>query len=163
MYKRILIPLDGSISAEAVFPHIQPFTLAFNPEIILLQVLLKPHEEFAVPTSPLAPHKSVRKFQSKAKTYLKKVCAKLEKEGMPATYLIREGGIPETILEVADIMQADLIAMSTHGHSRTHLFLLGSVTYKVVRHSSLPVLVIRSEKLESEPIALNGILNTSES
>ena len=153
MYKRILIPLDGSTSAETVFPQIQPFIQAFDPEIILLQVLLEPHEEFAVPTSPLTPHKSVRKSQNKAKTYLKKACAKLEKDGMRATYLIREGGIPETILEVADIMQADLIAMSTHGHSRTHLFLLGSVTYKVVRHSSLPVLVIRSEALETQSVA----------
>ncbi len=161
MYKRILIPLDGSASAEAVFPHIQPFIPAFNPEIILLQVLLEPHEEFAVPTSPLAPPKSIRKIQTKTKSYLKKVCAKLEKEGMRATYLIREGGIPETILEVADIMQADLIAMSTHGHSRTHLFLLGSVTYKVVRHSSLPVMVIRSEKMESQPAATEEILSTA--
>ena len=158
MYKRILIPLDGSTSAEAVFPHIQPFVEAFDPEIILLQVLLEPHEEFAVPTSPLAPPKSIRKLQTKTQAYLKKACAKLEKEGMRATYLIREGGIPETILEVADIMQADLIAMSTHGHSRTHLFLWGSVTYKVVRHSSLPVLVIRSEQLESQAITSEEIL-----
>ena len=111
MYKRILIPLDGSISAETVFPHIQPFVQAFDPEIILLQVLLEPHEEFAVPTSPLTPHKSVRKSQNKAKTYLKKACARLEKEGMRATYLIREGGIPETILEVADNSGARRLSM----------------------------------------------------
>jgi nucleotide-binding universal stress UspA family protein len=80
---------------------------------------------------------------------------------MRATYLIREGGIPETILEVADVMQADLIAMSTHGHSRTHLFLLGSVTYQVVRHSSLPVLVIRSEVMEPQREPASGILNAS--
>lgn len=159
MYKRILIPLDGSTSAETVFPQIQPFIQAFDPEIVLLQVLLEPHEEFVIPTSPLTPHQSVRKSQNKARTYLKKACARLEREGMRATYLIREGGIPETILEVADIMQADLIAMSTHGHTRTHLFLLGSVTYKVVRHSSLPVLVIRSEKLESQSIQESGMLN----
>lgn len=159
MYKRILIPLDGSTSSELVFPHVQPLIQAFNPEIILLQVLLEPHEEFAVPTSPLAPPKSIRKIQNKTKSYLKKVCARLESDGMRATYLIREGGIPETILEVAETMQADLIAMSTHGHSRTHLFLLGSVTYKVVRHSSLPVLVIRSEALEQQstpPVTLNA-------
>jgi nucleotide-binding universal stress UspA family protein len=59
--------------------------------------------------------------------------------------LIREGGIPEEILEVAAFMQADMIAMSTYGRSQTHLFLLGSVAYQVVRHSPLPVLLIRSK------------------
>jgi len=147
MYKRILIPLDGSPSSEAVFQHIQSLAQAFDAEIILLQVLLEPTEEFAVPISPLSPPKAIRKLQTKTKTYLKKVCAKLEKDGTRTSYLIRQGGIPETILEVAEIMEVDLIAMSSHGHSPIRLFLLGSVTYQVVRHSYIPVLVIRSESL----------------
>jgi len=151
MYKRILVPLDGSPSSEAVFTHVKPLAQAFNTELVLLQVLLEPTEEFSVPISPLAPPKAIRKLQTKTRTYLKKVCAKLEQEGINTTYLIRQGGISETILEVAKTMQADLIAMSTHGHSRTRLFLLGSVTYQVVRHSPLPMLVIRSETLDGQP------------
>lgn len=153
MYKRILVPMDGSPLAEAVLPHIQPLAQAFNTEVVLLQVLVQPVDAFAVPSSPLSPPKSIRKLATKTRAYLKKVCTKLEKEGVRATYLIREGGVPETILNVAEIMQADVIAMSTHGHSPTHLFLLGSVTYQVVRHSSLPVMVIRSENMvgQKEP------------
>lgn len=150
MYKRILVPLDGSSSPETVFPHILPLAQAFDTEIILLQVILEPTKEFSVPTSPLSPPKEIRKTQTKIKAYLKKTCAKLEKEGLRTSYLIRQGGISESILEVAKDMQADLIAMSTHGHSRTRLFLLGSVTYQVVRHSPLPVLVIRSEALDEQ-------------
>ncbi len=149
MYKRILVPLDGSPSSEAVFPQVQPLAGAFDAEIILLQVLIEPAEEFAVPTSPLAPPKRVRKLQTTTKTYLKKMCVSLEKEGLRASYLIRQGGIAESILETARIMEADLIAMSTHGRSVTHLFLLGSVTYQVVRHSPLPVLVIRTESVSA--------------
>jgi len=152
MYKRILVPLDGSPSPETVFPHILPLAKAFDTEIILLPVLLEPVKEFSVPTSPLSPPKEIRKTQTRIKNYLKKTCAKLEKEGLRASYLIRQGGIAESILEVAETMQADLIAMSTHGHSRTRLFLLGSVTYRVVRHSSLPVLVIRSEALDGQTV-----------
>jgi len=145
MYKRIVIPLDGSPSSEEVFKHVVPLTQAFDAEMILLQVLLEPAEEFAVPISPLSPPIGIRKLQSKTKAYLKKVCAKLEKEGTRVSYLIREGGVAERILEVAEIMEADLIAMSSHGHSPTRVFLLGSVTYQVVRHSSLPVLVTSLE------------------
>ena len=150
MYKRILVPLDSSLSSEIVFPHVLPLAQAFDTEIILLQVIVEPTKEFAVPTSPFSPPKEIRKLQTRIKAYLKKTCAKLEKDGTRTSYLIRQGGIPESILEVAETMQADLIAMSTHGHSRTRLFLLGSVTYQVVRHSPLPVLVIRSESLDGQ-------------
>jgi len=145
MYKRILVPLDGSASSEEVFPHIRPLVQAFDAEVILLQVILAPTEEFAVRTSALSPPQAIRRIQIKTRTYLKSLCSKLEKEGIRASYLIREGGIPEEILEVAQFMQADMIAMSTYGRSQTHLFLLGSVAYQVVRHSPLPVLLIRSK------------------
>jgi len=145
MYKRILIPLDGSSSSEEVFKHVIPLTQAFDAEMILLQVLLEPAEEFSIPTSPLSPPIGIRKLQTKTRAYLKKVCAKLEKEGTRVSYLIRQGGVAERILEVAETMEADLIAMASHGHSLTRVFLLGSVTYQVVRHSALPVLVTSSE------------------
>ena len=151
MYKRILVPMDGSSLAEAVLPHIQQLAQALETEVILLQVLVEPADAFAVRTSALSPPKFTRKLQMRTKAYLKTVCASLEKQGVRASYLIRHGGVPETILEVAEIMQADLIAMCTHGHSPTRLFLLGSVTYQVVRQSPLPVLVIRSESMSGQP------------
>ena len=150
MYKRILIPMDGSPLAEVVLPHVQLLAKSFNAELVLLQVLVEPADAFAIPSSPLSPHWSTQKAYTKMKNYLKKICANLEKDGINATFLIRSGGVPDTILEMADIMQADLIAMSTHGHSPTRLFLLGSVTYQVVRHSPLPVLVIRSEPMDNQ-------------
>jgi nucleotide-binding universal stress UspA family protein len=142
--------MDGSPLAEAVLPHVQPLARSFNAEVVLLQVMVEPAEAFSVPTSPLSPPKSIRKLQARTKAYLEKVCANLEKEGINAAYLIRNGGVTETILDVAKIMQADLIAMSTHGHSPTRLFLLGSITYQIVRRSPLPVLVIRSESIDGQ-------------
>jgi len=144
MYKRILVPLDGSPSSEAVFPHIQALAHAFGADIILLQILLEPTEEFSIPTSALAPPKRVKRLQMKARTYLNAVCSKLEKEGLRASYLIRQGGIAEMILQVAGFMDVDLIAMTTQGRSAAQILLLGSVTYQVVRHSPLPMMVIRT-------------------
>ena len=54
MYKRILVPLDGSPASEEVFPHIQPLAEVFSADIILLQVLLEPTEEFASYFSPFS-------------------------------------------------------------------------------------------------------------
>ena len=72
------------------------------------------------------------------------MCAKLEKEDLRVNYLLSEGSVPETILEVADLMETDMIAMATRGRAGAQFLLLGSVTYHVVRHSPLPVLVIRA-------------------
>ena len=144
MYKRILVPLDGSPLAETILLHVKGIAQGFDSEIILLYVTPTPAPEFASPTPE--PLKAVLREERKDTTrYLKSLCTKIEKEGARATYLIQKGAVAETILEVAEFMQADMIAMSTHGRSGAQLLLLGSVTYKVVRHSPLPVLVIRSK------------------
>jgi len=71
------------------------------------------------------------------------LCAKFEKQGVNVTYLIREGGVAETILEVAELMHVNMIALSIQGPTAAQLLLLGSVAYQVVRRPPLPMLVIR--------------------
>lgn len=144
MYKRILVPLDGSSLAETIVSHVKVIAQGFDSEIIFLYVIPAPSPEFSSPSPQ--PLKDIYKDERRDRiSYLKFLCATIEKEGVRATYLIREGAVAETILEVAEFMQADMIAMSTHGRSGAQLLLLGSVTYQVVRHSPLPVLVIRSK------------------
>ena len=144
MYNRILIPLDGKLSSETVLPHVKRLAQATETEMVLLHVILSPAREFAVPSRPLVKN-NASKDREKVIKYLKKTCGVLEKDGSRATYLIREGGVAETILEVAGFMEIDLIAMSTQGRSAAQILLLGNVTYQVVRHSPLPMLVVRSK------------------
>jgi nucleotide-binding universal stress UspA family protein len=98
MYKRILVPLDGSALSEAVLPNVQSLAQALDAEIILLHVIPEPSPDFAPPTSPLSPPATTKKVQAEIKGYLKSVCSKLEKDGARATYLIRSGGVSEKIL-----------------------------------------------------------------
>jgi nucleotide-binding universal stress UspA family protein len=144
MYSRVLIPLDGKLSSEAVLPHVKRLAHGTETEMVLLHVVLSPAPELAIPSRPLVKDR-VSNRREKFVKYLKKTCGVLEKDGGRATYLIREGGVAETILEVADFMQIDLIAMSTQGRSPAQILLLGNVTYQVVRHSPLPMLVVRSK------------------
>jgi nucleotide-binding universal stress UspA family protein len=142
IYKRILVPLDGSPLSEAVLPHVQDIAQAMNSEIVFLHVILTPVPEFSTPSKPFA-RDFVHKQKNKVIRYLKAVCTKLEKQGLHVTYLVREGAVAETILEVAELMQVNMIALSTQAPSAAQLLLLGSVTYQVVRRSPLPMLVIR--------------------
>lgn len=146
MYQRILVPLDGSISSEAVLPHAERLARELNAEIVLLHVRVTPAPQFDTHVSPFAPElKEIRQARADDKFYIKAVCNRLEDDDLRATYLLRDGPVVETIIEVAEVMQADLIAMSTHGKSGAKLLLLGSVTYQVVRNSPIPALVIRAK------------------
>lgn len=142
MYKRILVPLDGSKLSEAVLPHVEGIAKGLNCEIVLLHVVPLPVPVFDTPASPF-DHNLLRDQENDAKRYLKEMCAKLEMDEARVTYLIREGDVTQVILETAQDQQADLIAMSTHGRSGAMRWLLGSITDRIVRNSPIPVLAIR--------------------
>lgn len=144
MYRRILVPLDGSTMSEAVLPHAERLARALDVEIVLLHVDVTPAPIFEPPTSPLMPQpEEVKLTHLDEKNYLKTVCAKLEGKGLRVTYLLRDGIVADTILEAAEIEQADLIAMTTHGRTGMLRLLLGSVAEQVVHRSKIPVMLIR--------------------
>src|SRR6266498_3536204 len=108
MYQRILVPLDGSTLSEAVLPHAEKLARALNMEIILLHVNVSPALVFDPQISPLAPQPGeIKKMYADVTVYIKNMCAKLESIGLRATYLQRDGAVAETILEIAEIEQAD--------------------------------------------------------
>jgi len=144
MYQRILVPLDGSILSEAVLPHAENLANALNAEIILLHVDVSPAPIFDPHESPLEPEPhEVKIMHADEKFYLKNVCTKLEQKGAHVTYLLRDGMVADTILEVAASMQANLIAMTTHGRTGMVRLLLGSVAEQVVHRSKIPIVLIR--------------------
>jgi nucleotide-binding universal stress UspA family protein len=144
MYERILVPLDGSPLSESILPYVQSLAKTLNAELVLLHVIVKPDEVFDdLNPSPLAPKPDKEaEVRREMTSYLKNLCAKLEKEDVRVTYLLREGLVAEKILEDTDIMHADLIAMSTHGRSGVRRLLMGSITEWMIKNSPIPVMVI---------------------
>lgn len=144
MHTRILVPLDGSARSEAILPFAQQLAHDATAEIVLLHVLVETAPELNVPTaSPLSPPAMDRERQEESTAYLKSTTSRLEKEGSCVTYLLRRGGVAETILKVARDMEAQMIAMSTHGRTGMQRLLLGSIAEQVVHDSPIPVLLIR--------------------
>jgi nucleotide-binding universal stress UspA family protein len=142
MYKRILVPLDGSPLAEAVLPHAQAQASSDDAEIFLLRVAVNPAAEFSF-SDPALASDMVDAMEAETLSYLQSTRTKVQKHGIRTSFLIREGSIAETILEVSLEIHADLIAMSTHGRSGLSRWLLGSIADRVVNHSHVPVLLIR--------------------
>ncbi|HXX95281.1 MAG TPA: universal stress protein [Planctomycetota bacterium] len=135
MGERILIPLDGSETAEAILPQVQRFLRRHAAEVVLLQAVggIAPDFHFAVP----GQHEEVN-------AYIRKRTFELVNDGITARGLVREGRAAELILEAAESERATLIAMSTHGRTGLGRFVFGSVAEKVLRASPVPVLMVRS-------------------
>jgi len=141
MYKKILVPLDGSPLAEAVLPHAQALAKSEGAEIVILSVPVTPNLEM-LSRSPGLIAKIIEESEQETEDYLKAEIIKLEKEGTKVSSIMREGPIPEIILKVADEIHADMIAMSTHGRSGIQRWLMGSVADRVVHHAHIPVMLI---------------------
>lgn len=141
MYKKILVPLDGSQLAEAVLPHAEALAKSDHAEIIILRVPTTPASEF-IARDPGVASLIRQSMMEEVEEYVHDKVAMIEEEHIKATGMTREGPVPEVILEVADETHADMIAMSTHGRSGIQRWLMGSVADKIVHHTHIPVMLI---------------------
>ncbi len=141
MYKKILVPLDGSPLSEAVLPHARSLAKSENAEIVLLRVAMTPDEKF-LSRNPALASEIIKDIEKETEVYMKEEVSKLKKRGAKVSGITRDGPVPETILEVAEETHADVIAMSTHGRSGVKRWLMGSVADQVVHYSHIPVMLI---------------------
>jgi nucleotide-binding universal stress UspA family protein len=141
MYKKILVPLDGSPLAEAVLPHAQSLAKSEGAEIVLLRVTVTPDADLFV-RNPIEGEHIVKVMEEEAQSYMEAEVSKLKNEGANVTGITRDGMVPETILDVAEETHADVIAMSTHGRTGVQRWLMGSVADRVVHYSHIPVMLI---------------------
>jgi nucleotide-binding universal stress UspA family protein len=141
MYKKILVPLDGSALAECVLPHVKAIALGCSiGKVVLLRVV-----EPVPPEAP--PALDFELFQKAglkaAEKYLAKIKAKLSKEGLKVEAKVLTGRPAETITDFAKREKVDLIALATHGRSGISRWVFGSVADRLVRSSSIPIVLIR--------------------
>jgi len=128
MYKKILVPLDGSKLAEAVLPYVTFLATALQVPVDLLHV---DDPETA--------------FRTEGADYLQKVTASF-KNSVPINCCRQQGTAAEVILDTASADSGALIAMATHGQSGGQRWLLGRVAQKVLQASVNPLLLIRPDE-----------------
>ncbi|MBI5953810.1 MAG: universal stress protein [Chloroflexi bacterium] len=141
MYKKILVPLDGSPLAEAVLPHAEALAKSEGAELILLRVAVTP-ARYLFAHNPAEGNNVIHMIEKEAEDYMKDEVAKLQNEGIKVTGITRDGTPPKEILEVAEETHADVIAMSTHGRVGIQRLLQGSIAEEVVHASHIPVMLI---------------------
>jgi nucleotide-binding universal stress UspA family protein len=161
MFKKVLVPLDGSELAEAVLPYVEELGQRCAAEIILLRVVPVPRDtatatvyqaSMSIPGSTedevIAPHpihreQEIESLRVETERSLSRVKERLSEAGLRARVEVLFGRPANRIVDYATREQVDLIAMSTHGRSGFSRWMFGSVADKVLRAAAIPILVIR--------------------
>jgi len=136
MYKKILVPLDGSKLAEQTLPYARLLADACGATVTLLRVT---DPDARLPFSA----------SQSASDYLKYTAASLRPLSVDAVEKI--GNPAEVIVDGAKADADCLIAMATHGLTGPRRWFLGSVASKVVQSAANPILLIRPD--ENAPAA----------
>ena len=149
MYKRVLIPVDGSEVAESILPFIQEIAGPLDLEVILLRVN-RPIPPMAIEGTRYLTHEDVEALREEAAAYLRRLGTEMQDSGIRVQTRVRRGEPVREILAAAREEAADMIAMTTHGRTGPARLLWGSVAEGVLRHTSTPVFLLRQTEREIE-------------
>lgn len=144
MYKKILVPLDGSELARKGLDEAEKLANCFGAEIVLFEVV--PFMPIYGSPELVTPLIVDEKQKEAAEKYLINLSEELKKKGFKATAVVRTGQqVAVEIIDFAKESGANLIVMCTHGRSGISRWVLGSVAFKVLTRAETPILLIRSK------------------
>jgi nucleotide-binding universal stress UspA family protein len=161
MYKKIVVPLDGSKTAEIVLPHLEAIANGCGTqEVILVSVTeamtgYTPYVQTNLP-GPIPPPNPVLevphatgKKQTQAARYLARIAKKVRAKSCLVSMEVLVGNPAEEIIKLVTERQCDLIAIASHGRSGVDKWAhsigaYGGVADKVLRASPVPVLLVKA-------------------
>jgi nucleotide-binding universal stress UspA family protein len=137
IYRHILVGLDGSADSRTALRHAVTLARDQNAKLTLLTVV--PHQASPVGPGVAPPLETAESHNEIIKEALKEI-----PNDIGVTTRLEHGEIAETLLKAVAKDDYDLLVMGSHGHSRVHRALLGSVSEKVLHKAAVPVLMLRS-------------------
>lgn len=144
MFKHILVPVDGSATAQLAVEKTLGLVKAFGSRVTAIFVI-DPYPFTGVGTDfayGQAEYLSAATAEANAAIQAAKVA--FEAAGVAVeTSVVEAHATWRGIVQTAESVQADLIVMGSHGRTGLEKLVLGSVTQAVLSHTQLPVLVVR--------------------
>jgi nucleotide-binding universal stress UspA family protein len=148
MYKKILVPLDGSELAECVLPHVESIAKGCGVQNV---VFLRVVEPFHMPVSGVGAgfsEEDMKRMNSEnraaAENYLSQLANRTKYDGVNVQAQVISGRAAESIADYATKNAIDLITIATHGRSGVSRWVWGSVADRVIRSACVPVLMVRA-------------------
>ena len=151
MFQHILLPTDGSQLSRDTAERAVAFAKAAGATITALYARpIGQSENYGDLVEPKALDRLVSGSEGKSKEYLGFIKRLCKDAGVECNAISVVHDSPwEAIINVAEDNSCDLIFMSKHGRGGLSSLLLGSETYRVLTHSSIPVLVYRPPELDA--------------
>ena len=147
-FKHILVTTDFSESGDHAIGHAFRMAADHGAEVLLchvIELIVAPNPLYAhyYPTDFLKPEIHERAEKDAREALLERVPKSGPLAGVPHQTVLAHGTPAEEIVRLARERDADLVVISTHGHTGLRHFLLGGVADRVIRHVHCPVLVVR--------------------
>lgn len=148
MYKKILVPIDGSDLSKQAIQKAVEFAKVLNAELYFLHVRhmknLFYHGMMGVIFDPNAKKMYEQKIDDLCHSFLEEATMIAQSNQVKSKQLLVENSEPyQAIIDYAALEKCDLIFMASHGYSEIEGLLLGSQTNKVLVHSTISVLVCK--------------------
>jgi nucleotide-binding universal stress UspA family protein len=149
MYKKIMVPLDGSELAECVLPHVETIARGCGTaQVVLIQAVEPLSIPYGREISQLKSIEQATAFEShnrvEAETYLKSVADNLNASGIKTSIEVLHGKAAEAMSDYVTKNGIDLVVIATHGRSGVSRWVWGSVADRLLRSVCVPVLMIRA-------------------
>ena len=149
MYKKIMVPMDGSELAECVLAHVQTIAEAKGVQTVVFVRVVEPLSMSPVrgETGWLTEEEMKQvdaKSKAFAESYLEKLVSGLDYGKVAIQKEVLVGRAAEQLAEYAGKNDIDLIIVATHGRSGVSRWVWGSVADRLLRSAHVPVLMVRS-------------------
>ena len=145
--RRILVPFDGSSCAMQALPHAREIAFYAAAEILLVHVVPSSLDASLRDTGLQRQLNQDDPRYLEVRQQLEQAVKALGNRHIKVSTSITSGSVPDMIIETANREQCDLIVMATHGASGWRRWALGSVTDRVLKHSTIPLLVIHQRNM----------------
>jgi nucleotide-binding universal stress UspA family protein len=144
LFKRILVPLDGSERGAKVLPYVIEIAHKMGSEVILLQVLETQKQFHNLGRVEDIPYRDeqIEAFKKREHEYLAQEKNRFGEVTSKVTTQVKSGNVAHEIIKYADEIDCSLIAVSSHGHSMFESWMIGSVTSKILTSSGRSVLFV---------------------
>ncbi|MFB3816975.1 MAG: universal stress protein [Candidatus Methylomirabilales bacterium] len=147
MWRRILVPLDGSARGETVVPGVVLLAMRCRAMVLLLRVVRAHRRPGADPIETQV------RVLTQAETYLADVERRLVAQGLRVDPAVRYGPAAETILDHAAVRKADVIVMARPSSRLAALATpFGGIVGAVLRKSPVPVLLLPPMPMPQERV-----------
>jgi nucleotide-binding universal stress UspA family protein len=142
MYRKILVALENSRADQSLLPHVTRLAKQLGSELLLV------HVADGWVARNFNQLKLAESEEMKAdRAYLESSAATLRAQGLTVAAQLALGDPPDEILKTAAVEHCDLIAMTSHGHRLIGDIIHGSTINEVRHKTTIPVLLVKAEKL----------------